>query len=273
MPIVGLVLSVGHVRMTDREITLACGQLGVPRPPTLPGVSPDDSASAEVTSSGNSPGMAGAAPWLRDLLMTLGKPETVVFAHCQETGTPVTIAVFAVSPPWAVEQLPEQGGPYGLTLFSADEVLPRIADYCKLSARSLVQAGRCEISGSAWLEILERATTDLPSALRLLRAEGVGTTDRHALGAALAACERMAQVTVVQRPTTTRLVASSTSWLDGGAAGLWEINAPKLSRSGDYGDYGEASLARALMTLCPASDKSVLASIARGFPAEAPQPS
>jgi hypothetical protein len=264
MPIVDLMSSEGHVRMTDREITLACEQLGVPRPSTLPGVSPADSATADSET-----GRDWSRPWLPVLLTTLGQPETVVFAHCQETGNPVSIAVFALSPPWAVEQLPEPGSAYGLTLFSADEVLQRVRVYCRLSVRSLVHAGSCEISGRTWLDVLERAATDLPSALRLLRADGVGSADRDALGAALAGWERMAQVTVVQRPTSTRLEGSTTCWLDGGAAGLWEIDAPKLASSGDYGDYGDALLERARMTLRPVSDESLLESIRRGFPSVA----
>jgi hypothetical protein len=264
MPIVGFVPAVGHVCLTDREITVACRQLGLPRPPTLPGVAPEPEST-----SGDSTGPAESPSWVQELVTTLAQPQTVVFAHCQQTGTPVSIAVFAVAAPWAVEQRPQQEAVYGLSLFSADEVLQRVGAYCGLSARSPADAGRCELSGGTWLEILEQATTDLPSVLRLLRAEGVGTADRNALGAALAARERMAEVTVVQRAATNRLEGSSTSWLDGGAAGLWEIDAPKLASTGDYGDYGDASLARARITLRPVSDQSLVESIARGFPADA----
>ena len=71
---------------------------------------------------------------------------------------------------------------------------------------------------------------------------------------------------MLHRPSTSRLEGTTTSWFDGGDAGLWEIEAAKLASSGDYGDYGEALLEQTQVTVRPTSKEALVSDIARGFP-------
>jgi hypothetical protein len=203
---------------------------------------------------------------VRDLLRTLALPQTVVFAHRQRTGSIMEIRVFAVSPRLAVEQVPEMGSAYQLSVFRPEGLLERVVAFCELSDRPLADGRPCTIPYSAFLRVIDQAATDRTGTLARLRAEGVAKDMAVALVTAVSLCERLAQVTVMRRPSTTRLEGTTTAWLDGGAGGLWSVDAPKLARSGDYGDYGEGLLDRSEVTVAPTTAKTLLDEILSGFP-------
>jgi hypothetical protein len=255
---VGRVATHREVRMTDAEITAACAQLGLPRPVTLPGLAAADDP-------------AGQGPtrpverWEADLLTTLAQPSAVVFAHCMETGSPVTIRVYAVRHPWAAEQVPEAGGIYALTLLDAGEFIERLSQFCQLHDQAKPESRPCEVSGGAFLKAM--GTRSDPSRVAgVLRSDGLTANQARGLASAISACERMAQVTVLHRPDPEVLKGTSTAWLDSGPAGLWEVLAPKLAITGDYGDDGEALVDAALVVIRPTTKPELIAEIERGFP-------
>ena len=254
---------VGHIVMSEMAIVAGCRRLGVPRPRTLPNAGPgeqavdaDDPGGVEATET----------PWVRDLLVTLGSPAVAVFAHRQEAGSVAEIAVFAVSSPWAAEQIAEPGSVYSLSLFSANDVLDRVAAFCRLFDRTQPDAEACELSGGGFLRAMEQAAAEPNRVLGVLRADGLGRRAAQALLEAFAACERRAQVTVVRRSESGRIDGSTAAWLDGGASGLWRVGAPSLATSGDYGDYGEGLVDRSTVVLSPTNRASLLDEISQGFP-------
>jgi hypothetical protein len=181
-------------------------------------------------------------------------------------GSVAEIAVFAVSSEWAVEQIPQTGSVYSLSLISADGVIDQVLGFCRLSEGGACRAGACELTGRVFLGALEKAAADPAGALGLLRADGLGTSDAKALVEAFAECDRRVQVTVVHRNEAGRIDGSTAAWLDGGANGLLRVNAPTLASSGDYGDYGEALLDRATVSLSPTTRASLIDEIMQGFP-------
>jgi hypothetical protein len=243
--------------MADDEIMAVCRRLGLPRPMTLPNLG-----------AATGPPPLAAEPSdtrVADIVRTLGRPDTVVFAHRQDRTAVAEIAVLAVSAPWAVEQRPERDSVFAFSLFAADEVVDRVASFCRLEERDEAAARDCQIAGSTWLQAMERAGTDPAGSVALLRADGLSTATAGTVAAAMAACQMMAQVTVVHRPTVTSLVGTTTSWFDAGPAGLWRVDAPKLARSGDRGDYGDLLLERVLVTIGPVTRDELIGEIRQGF--------
>jgi hypothetical protein len=190
----------------------------------------------------------------------------LVFAYRQEMGSVAEIAVFAVSSAWAVEQIPQTGSVYSLSLISAEAVMDQVLGFCRLSEGGACRAGACELTGRVFLKALDKAAGEPAGALGLLRADGLGTSDAKALVDAFAACERRVQVTVVHRTGAGRIDGSTAAWLDGGAGGLLRVNAPTLASSGDYGDYGEDLVDRTTVRLSPTTRASLIDEIVQGFP-------
>jgi hypothetical protein len=257
-----VVALIADVRMTALEIMSACQRLGLPPPATLPSGRSLDMLDSTAAAEPLQP----EPPWMSQLLAALATPEVVVFAHRQETGSVAEISVIAALPPWAAEESPEAQDTYRLTLFECDELLERVVTFCRLADRAIGEAEQCEISGSGFVRILERAREDPSSALALLRTEGVPAADAALLVAALTSCERLAQVTVAHQPRAGRLEGMTTAWLDGGPAGLWRVDAPKLATSGDYGDYGDILLSRTSVSVAPVTRHTLIKEIASGFP-------
>ena len=261
--------------MFESEIVTGCRRRGLPRPPTLPNIASD----AGDAGAAGPAGAAGAAPpagdgdstppppWLEDMLRTLAMPETVVFAHRQDTGAVAEIRLFAMSAPWAVEQTPGPQSTHALVLLDAGQVMDRVVSFCRLVDRTTATAAACEVAGSTFLLVMARAPADVSGAMALLRADGIATREAQALAEALALSRTLAQVTVVHRPTAGRLVGATTSWLDGGPAGLWLVEAPKLAKSGDYGGYGDMLLEQVSVRVAPVTKEALLTEIERGFPA------
>jgi hypothetical protein len=189
----------------------------------------------------------------------------VAFFHCREKGAPAKIRVCVVAHPWAVEQVPEAGGTYALALLDAADVATRMIAFTCLSDRGEIPACRLEISGSAFLRAMERAPSDLAGTCGLLRADGLTSGDARLLAAAFAGCQRLAQVTVLKRPTATLIEGVSVGWFDAGTCGLWQVIAPKLAIAGDYGDVGVALLDQTLVVVRPTTNKALLEEIERGF--------
>lgn len=261
--------------MFESEIDTGCRRRGLPRPPTLPNIASDAGHAGDAGDGGDagaeSPAGDGESrpspPWLEDMLGTLATPDTVVFAHCQDTGAVAAIRLFAISAPWAVEQTPGPQSTHALVLLEADQVMDRVVSFCRLADRTPATAAGCEVAGSTFLLVMARAPADVSGAMALLRADGVATPEAQALAEALAASRTLAQVTVVHRPTPGRLEGATTSWLDGGPAGLWLVEAPKLAKSGDYGAYGDMLLEQVSVRVAPVTKGALLAEIERGFPA------
>jgi hypothetical protein len=250
--------STGHVLMSESEIAAGCRRLGLPRPSTLPNAGPGAAAVDDHPSANT--------PLVNNLLTTLASPLVVVFAHRQETGSVAEMAVFALSESWAVEQIAQPGSVYSLTLFPGEEQSERVIGFCRLSDRSASGAVACELTGRGFLEAMEKARADPAGAVGLLRVDGLGTSAARSMVEVLAACERRAQVTVARRTEAGRIDGSTAAWLDAGGHGLWRIGAPMLATSGDYGDYGEALLERATVTLAPTTRANILDEINQGFP-------
>jgi hypothetical protein len=207
----------------------------------------------------------GLPAWTADLLETLARPDTVAFFHCRERGSPAKIKVCVVARPWAVEQVPETGGTYALSLFDAADVTTRMIAFTRLSDRGEIPDRRLEISGTTFLRAMERAPSDLAGTCGLLRADGLTAGDAGLLAAAFAGCQRLAQVTVLNRPTATLLEGVSVGWFDAGTGALWQVIAPKLAIAGDYGDVGEGLLDQTLVVVRPTTNKALLEEIERGF--------
>jgi hypothetical protein len=248
-----------EIRMTDAEITAACTQLALPRPGTLPGLTPPEDFPDDRA-------MSPPEPWEIDLLTTLAQPDAVVFAHHKEGGSPVEIRVYAVRPQWAAEQVPGADGVYALALFEAAEVIDRVSEFCHLQDRTTSDARQCEVSGSAFLKAMEEAAASPTRAAGVLRSDGLAAADAGALAAVLSTRERMAQVTVLRRPDPGLLEGSTVAWFDSGPGGLWQVVAPKLATTGDYGADGEGLLDAALVAIGPTTKEELIAEIERGFP-------
>jgi hypothetical protein len=243
--------------MTEEEIAGACAELGLPRPLTLPTVPGEPSGE---------PGLGVREPWAVDLLRTLAEPRAVVFYQGGERGGRAETSVTVLGPPWAVEQVPLIGGSYQLSLFDGVEISARFAELFRLPDGPAPPGRPCEVSASTFAAAFASAGEDEASTARLLRADGVGSRDAEPLAMALARWHRTAQVSVMHRPGPAAIQGTITSWFDSGPDGLWQIVAPRLAGTGDFGDVGGEVIDAASVVVGPATRRELMAEMAGGLP-------
>jgi hypothetical protein len=252
----------GRFTMTRTEIDEATTRLRIPPPVTLPPVA----GTVARRPSGVVAGLGVEPEMLSDVLGTLAQPDALLLAHRLETGGLTELRLLAVSARWTVEQTAGPFGQYDFELWDGGTVVERVVAWCRLQPRPPAAGRPCELSGRAWLDVLALAAEDPGRAVRILRWDGVGADAAEPLVAAAAGRRRTVQVTTLHRPTLRRLEGTTVGWIDGGDAGLWEVAAPKLATSGDYGRSGSMLIEAVQIRLTPTTVEGLVAEIVRGFP-------
>jgi hypothetical protein len=76
----------------------------------------------------------------------------------------------------------------------------------------------------------------------------------------------LGSLTVVHRVAPARVQGATTGWLDGGPAGLWQVDPANLARGGDPGTVRPGDRSRVQAPIRPTTPAALLAEVEAGFP-------
>jgi hypothetical protein len=253
------------VRLTEEEMVIACKRLGLGRPVTLPNLEPQPAAddTGPVVDTEPIPDVVVEA------MSTLAAPRALVLVHRQDGSGSIALRVVAVGGDVAVEQIANADGPYSLTVVGLDDVTARMVEFVELVERPVAASRTLELSGRTFLRARQDAAPDPEQARRALRGDGLTPHDAEVLTDALARSQRLVSVAIASTPSRRAAAATNIGWFDAEQAGLWQVDAPRLATSGDFGDDGEARLDRAVVRIGPASKHALVEQIERAIAATA----
>jgi hypothetical protein len=210
--------------------------------------------------------VGGRGEDVRRALTVLSSPETVVRMQRRDA-TGLATASIGIAGGVAAEHRPLQEGRHLVGLLASDEALERTLAFCRLGERPVHQLPAFTVTPAQLLHAVDLAGRgEVRLARAALGAPGPADPSRGTFARALASGPVAAHVTVLTHRGDGRLEGTTTSWLDGGEAGLWRIPPVDVTAPAEPDGLDQGALYQTVLEVAPTSREAIIDEITEGFP-------